>query len=264
MLYAASLNASVRLPKLSNPRPRLITMPEQIVITPPAFDPVVAYGIGSITVVMAVLCVVVYSSGNRRRALMLALGFLLLMGGSALLAVMGILTRFDYFPPPMMIMFAALLVIAFAVGLSPFGRTLATKTSLVALIGLQTFRFPLELVMHHAVNRSLMPTQLSYSGYNFDIVTGLGAIVLTILLALKVRIPSQVIWGWNIWGMYCLLAIMIIAIGTSPVIRAFGDDRADLNTWVLYFPYVWLPVVLVTMAICGHIIITRKLLQRAT
>lgn len=238
-------------------------MPEQIVITPPAFDAVVAYGIGSITVVMAVLCVIVYSSGNRRRALMLALGFLLLMGGSALLAMKGVLTRFDSFPPPMMLMFVALVGISFAVGLSPFGRTLATETSLLALIGLQTFRLPLELVMHQAANRAIMPAQLSYSGYNFDIVTGTGAVVLMVLMLLKVRIPRQVIWGWNIWGIYCLVVIMFVAVGGSPMIRAFGDDQADLNTWVLYFPYVWLPVVLVTMAICGHIIITRKLLQRA-
>ena len=32
-----------------------------------------------------------------------------------------------------------------------------------------------------------------------------------------------------------------------------------LNTWVLYFPYVWLPVVLVTAAIAGHVMVTRAL-----
>jgi len=43
-------------------------------------------------------------------------------------------------------------------------------------------------------------------------------------------------------------------------VRAFGDEPQNLNTWVLYFPYVWLPVVLVTIALSSHIIITRKLL----
>lgn len=100
-----------------------------------------------------------------------------------------------------------------------------------------------------------MPVQLSYSGYNFDIFTGLGAILLVSLMRCKADLSKIVIWIWNIWGMYCLLAITI-----SPMVRAFGDDPANLNTWVLFFPYVWLPVVLVTIAISGHIIITRKLL----
>ena len=60
--------------------------------------------------------------------------------------------------------------------------------------------------------------------------------------------------------MFCLLVIAIIAVATSPVVRAFGDEAENLNTWVLFFPYVWLPVVLVTIAVSGHIVIPRKLL----
>jgi hypothetical protein len=31
------------------------------------------------------------------------------------------------------------------------------------------------------------------------------------------------------------------------------------NTWVASFPYVWLPAILVTAALLGHIIIFRRL-----
>jgi hypothetical protein len=44
------------------------------------------------------------------------------------------------------------------------------------------------------------------------------------------------------------------------MVRLFGDDPRSVMTWVLFVPYVWLPVVLVTIAIAGHAIITRKLL----
>jgi hypothetical protein len=43
------------------------------------------------------------------------------------------------------------------------------------------------------------------------------------------------------------------------MVRLFGDAPGHVNTWVLYFPYVWLPAVLVTIAVAGHIVITRKL-----
>jgi hypothetical protein len=43
------------------------------------------------------------------------------------------------------------------------------------------------------------------------------------------------------------------------MVRWFGDGPRHLNTWVLYFPYVWLPAVLVTAALAGHVMITRAL-----
>jgi hypothetical protein len=107
-----------------------------------------------------------------------------------------------------------------------------------------------------------MPPQLSYSGYNFDIVTGLGACVLAGLMQGGVAVPRWAVWAWNIWGCWCLAAIAVIAVTTSPMVRLFGDNPRDLNTWVLYFPYVWLPVVLVTVAIAGHAMVTRALGRR--
>jgi hypothetical protein len=135
--------------------------------------------------------------------------------------------------------------------------------SFAALVGFQSFRLPLELVMHYAGTVGIMPVQLSYSGYNLDIITGITALLLLVALKLGMTVPRSLLWSWNLWGWFCLVVIAIIAITTSPVVRAFGDEPQDLNTWVLYFPYVWLPVVLVTAAISGHVIITRKLLAGA-
>ncbi len=235
-------------------------LPSNIVIAPPTFDPVAAYGIGGIAIIVAIVWVVIFSRHNARRAVVLTAGVVLLMAGGAIAALSGQLSRFDFLPPPMLIMIVSITVIAFAIGLSPFGRNAASEISLFMLIGLQSFRFPLELVMHYAGSTGIMPTQLSYSGYNFDIITGIIALVLLALHKSSVRIPLPVLWAWNIWGLLCLAAIYIIAITASPVVRAFGDEPQNLNTWVLYFPYVWLPVVLVTIALSSHIIITRKLL----
>jgi hypothetical protein len=33
-----------------------------------------------------------------------------------------------------------------------------------------------------------------------------------------------------------------------------------VNTWVFYFPYVWLPTILVQAALFGHVVIFRRLL----
>jgi len=238
-------------------------LPAGIVIRPPIFDPIAAYGISGIAILVAIIWVVLFSQHNSGRALVLAITVIVLMALSAMAALSGQLSRFDSFPPPMLTMIASVFILSFSVGLSSFGRNAAANLSFAALVGFQSFRLPLELLMHHAGTVGIMPEQLSYSGYNFDIVTGITALLLLVALKLGMPVPRSLLWSWNLWGWLCLVVIAIIAITTSPVVRAFGDEPQNLNTWVLYFPYVWLPVVLVTAAISGHVIIARKLLAGA-
>jgi hypothetical protein len=58
---------------------------------------------------------------------------------------------------------------------------------LLTLVGLQSFRLPLQLALHRAAEQGIIPVQLSYSGYNFDIVTGMGATVLYVPMELDFR-----------------------------------------------------------------------------
>ena len=131
---------------------------------------------------------------------------------------------------------------------------------LAALVELQIFRLPLEILMHRAGEVGIMPPELSYSGYNLDIVTGATALALTLAMHEGVRVPRAVLWAWNLWGLWCLAVIAGIAVAASPIVRAFGDDPRHVNTWVLHLPYVWLPAVLVLIALAGHVVMTRALL----
>jgi hypothetical protein len=144
-------------------------------------------------------------------------------------------------------------------GWSPFGKRFADKLSFAALIGFQAFRLPLELVMHRAAVAGIMPSVMSFTGYNFDIVTGISAIPLAWYV--WKRGPSRrLIALWNFTGQFLLIAIIMIAFAASPVFRAFGD--AQLNTWVVHFPYVWIAVA-VGAALFGHVVTLRKLLGEA-
>lgn len=228
----------------------------------PAFDPIVLNGIGAIAILVAIAFVAIVTRGRRSTAVYKVAAIVaLVMTVSALLAASGVLARTDLTPPPMAIMIGSVFAMAFVVGFSRLGRLMAADIPLVALIGLQMFRLPLELVMHHAANVGIMPHALSYSGYNFDILTGIAAVILFALIKLGVNVPLVVIWLWNLLGIYCLIAIAMIAIATSPMVHALGTEPHSLNTWVLHVPYVWLPVVLVTVAMISHIVITRQLLS---
>jgi hypothetical protein len=117
--------------------------------------------------------------------------------------------------------------------------------------------------MHRAGTLAIMPVQLSYSGYNFDIATGAGSLLLWLAMRAGRHPPRWSVWLWNLWGIWSLVVIAIVAVTTSPMVRLFGDDPRQLNTWVLFFPYVWLPAVMVTFAVASHIVITRRLLVGA-
>lgn len=230
--------------------------------TPPPADLLSEVGIGGLAVLMAVIVLVVTARAAPSR-LVRAGGVL---GGwmavTAALAASGRLHDFSRTPPPMAALMAGVFLLAGVAGLSSYGRTMAVAVPLSTLVGLQAFRLPLELVMHRAGALGIMPPELSYGGYNFDIVTGAGALVLWLLMRRGAAVPRAAVWAWNVWGLWCLAAITAIAIASSPMVRAFGDDPRHVNTWVLYVPYVWLPAVLVVFALAGHVIVTRALLAR--
>ncbi|HEY3499207.1 MAG TPA: hypothetical protein VGK73_31165, partial [Polyangiaceae bacterium] len=192
----------------------------------------------------------------RRRVFLAALGVASWMGLIALAAASGVLGRFDLRPPPMVLWFATVLGSAVLVGLSSWGKRLAAGLPFAALVGFQAFRLPLELVMHQAANDGLMPSVMSFNGYNFDIVSGISAALVACLIVLE-KAPRWLIVAWNALGSALLLAIATIAMLASPVIRAFGDDQ--LNVWVTRFPYCWMAV-MVAAALFGHLLVARKLL----
>jgi hypothetical protein len=198
-------------------------------------------------------------AARRRRTLLAGLGVGIWLAAQAAAALSGLLGRFDLRPPPMVIWFASMVVMTLALAWSPFGRRFADRLPFVALIGFQAFRLPLELVMHRAAVAGIMPNVMSFTGYNFDIVTGATALPLA-LYVWRRRRPRRLIALWNVTGQLLLLVVVGVAFAASPVFRAFGDDQ--LNVWVTEFPYVWIAV-MVAAALFGHVVTLRKLITEA-
>jgi hypothetical protein len=164
-------------------------------------------------------------------------------------------------PPTEGIVIAAGVALAFGVALSRVGLRIATGVPLAALVGAQAFRFPLELIMHRAYAEGIMPVQMSYSGFNFDILTGLSAIVVALML---VRNPRSlvVVRIWNTAGIVLLANVVTIAIVSAPTpLRLFHNEPA--NDWITRAPWVWLPTVFVVVAIMGHVLVLRRLRAEA-
>jgi hypothetical protein len=171
-------------------------------------------------------------------------------------AASGVLRQWDRNPPPFAWLVIAIVALGVVIAFSGVGRRLAHFLPLWALVGVQAFRLPLELAMHAMSERGIMPSLMSYSGRNFDIVTGATALVVAALVWAG-RGGRTLVMLWNVLGLTLLVNVVAVAILLTPRIRYFGDEQ--LNVWVTYAPFVWLPGVMVLAALAGHLVVFRAL-----
>ena len=118
-----------------------------------------------------------------------ALGWLALHAG---VAASGVLTVFES-PPLTPFYLATALIVGLGFAFSPLGTRLS-QLPLIAIVGLNSFRLPLELILHELYKHGDLPVQMTWSGLNFDVLTGISALVLVML---RRDLPKAVFWAWN-------------------------------------------------------------------
>ncbi len=225
----------------------------------PTSSALVVLGIGGLALIVALAVVAGYArttSWSRAAWLGGAVSAWLVLTGT--LAASGLTQRWDATPPPFFVVLVLGVVLTVALARGQVGSRMARDLPLAAIIGFQGFRLPLELVMHRAAAEGTMPVQMSYSGWNFDIVSGATAIVLAWLVA-RGSAPRWLVTAWGVMSSALLLAIVAIAIASMPAFAAFGTSPDRLATWVGFFPFVWLPAVLVMAALFGQIVLFHRL-----
>ena len=122
---------------------------------------------------------------------------------------------------------------------------------------LQGFRIVVEILLWMLLLENLLPVQMTFEGYNFDVLAGLSGVIMGWLYAKgKASITSVTIW--NFAGLALLLNIVTIALLSTPLpIRVFMNEPA--NTIVTLFPIIWLPSMLVPLAYGLHIMSLKQM-----
>lgn len=175
------------------------------------------------------------------------------------LAANGFFQDFTALPPRLVLVpvlgFFIVLMIAFSKGFTNLLRTTPPHW----LVYFQSFRILVELLLWVAFSRGLLPQQMTFDGYNFDIISG--ALALPVGWLLQNRKPFARAAGivYNIIGLLLLFNIITIAVLSMPTpFRQFMNEPA--NTIVATFPFVYLPGVLVVLAFTFHVFSLRQLL----
>lgn len=146
-------------------------------------------------------------------------------------------------------------LVSLAVGLSPVGRWLSLLP-LPALVAFQGFRLPLELVLHSWVAQGVIPSTMTWSGHNWDIISG----VVALLAAPFCRRARILAWIANLVGLALLANVMRVAVLSSPV--PFGWPIAPKLELIYHVPYALIIPVCIGGALIGHIALSRALLRR--
>src|SRR2546421_1022422 len=117
----------------------------------------------------------VWASARREsvRALPVAIGTILWL--TAILLVVGS-SWLEEDQRRVLLFAAAMNAVSLGIGLSPIGRWLSAL-SLPALVAFQGFRLPLELVLHSWVAQGVIPATMTWSGRNWDIISGVLALI---------------------------------------------------------------------------------------
>lgn len=221
----------------------------------------VEFGIAGLAlVVVALLALLIRRVAGSPSALRFGLAAAIWLSLTAALGASGFFAPVGGLPPRIALLMLPTLALPILLAFSRLGRVLA-GAPLSILIGLQSFRLPLELVMHQAASEGIMPAQMTFTGANFDIISGATALIVA-LLAGQGWAPRWLVLGWNLVGSALLVTILAIAVASLPAFAAFGREPERLNTWVGYFPFVWLPAGLVSVAVLGHVLLWRRLLSR--
>lgn len=155
--------------------------------------------------------------------------------------------------PRLMMMFGTINFTILILSFSSVGKKISKTVTVSQLIFFQSFRLPLELVLHSWFNQGTIPETMTWSGSNFDIVTGVMALGCFSVAHKSKYVP----WIFNIAGTILLLNVMRVAVLSSPLPFAWNvDPSLQIG---LYLPYALIVPVCVGGALAGHLVLFRKL-----
>lgn len=178
----------------------------------------------------------------------------------AILARAGTLDRYDRMPAPGLALILVLAIATVVLALSRVGGLVAASVGIAALVGYQAFRIVVEWLLHRLYAEGVVPVQMTWSGRNFDVISGITALVIGLWLVRSNRRPRGVLLAWNLLGLALLANIVTVAVLSAPVpFRRFTEGPPNLLPSA--FPFIWLPTFLVQLALFGHLALFRALLR---
>ena len=167
----------------------------------------------------------------------------------------------DAMPPRLMLMLLPSAVPILFAFFTRTGKKFINALDLKTYTYLHTVRLPVEVVIFGLFMHQLMPQSMSFEGRNFDVISGLTAPIIAYLGFRQGVVNKPLLLIWNI---VCLgLVLQVVGTGILSAPSPFQQLSFEQpNVAVLYFPFIWLPTIVVPIVIFGHLVAVRRLLGK--
>lgn len=224
----------------------------------PLYIPIIF--LASVLITLYLLYRIFLASNNRDKASLIMLAILIW------LSIQGGLSYSQFYlntvgntPPPFTLMgfIPAFLFIAYLF-LTVRGKLFIDSLPLFELSLLSIVRIPVEFILYWLFVQQLLPEEMTFQGYNFDIIAGLTAPLIAYWGIKKKVIPRNVILLWNYVSLILLLTIIILSVFSFPsFIQGYAFQQPNIG--MLYFPFFWLPSFIVPVVFFSHLVAIRRL-----
>ena len=147
------------------------------------------------------------------------------------------------------------LFVIFVVVRSNIGARVAAAIPLWLILGFESFRIGVELLLHRLWEDGLVPKLLTYAGGNVDMFVGLSAPIIA-WIATRGRLGLRLAMGWNVLGLLSLANAAASAVLTGPL-KLISTEVPNVAMGM--FPYTFIPGFLAPLAVTLHVLAIRAI-----
>jgi hypothetical protein len=196
----------------------------------------------------------------RRTALITLAGLALWIAYVGTLSYLGVVRNPEMRPPgAVLIVLPMFLFVFFALIRTSAAVKVALAFPLWLLLGLQSFRVGVELLLHQIWLDGLVPRLMTYEGGNVDIFVGLTAPLIAWVATLG-RTGQRLALGWNALGLLVLANVMVRAALTAPGAMNLIQSEVP-NLAIGMFPFTFVAGFFAPLAVILHVLSIRGLRQ---
>jgi hypothetical protein len=141
---------------------------------------------------------------------------------------------------------------------SNIGAHVAAAIPLWLILGFESFRIGVELLIHRLWEDGLLPKLLTYEGGNVDMFVGLSAPIIA-WIAVTGRLGLWLAMGWNVLGLLSLANAAAGAVLTGPL-KLISTEVPNVAMGI--FPYAFIPGFLAPLAVTLHVLAIRAIAAR--
>lgn len=202
-----------------------------------------------------------YKAANHSKTVLFILvGWMIVQ---TLISVPGFYTVTTTLPPRFALTLVPPLVFILFLFATAKGRQFIASLNIKSLTLLHIVRMPVEIILLGLFIYKTIPGIMTFEGRNFDILSGLSAPVIYYFMFVRRKLPAKLFLLWNIICVGLLVNIVVIAILSAPFpFQQLAFEQPNIA--VLYFPFVWLPAVIVPLVLLSHLVSIYQVIRNTT